>query len=149
MSVNQSKWQQRRWFAFLVCVSLLTLWFALVVYLQAYPFSSLSSIQASTSMPGGGSIRSIVVHPKWTVDLGKLRLIFFPMSGRLIRDCTPHAYSGVARTFVYIPLWIPLLLLTVLTGLRVRWRRIPPDHCQRCRYDLTGNTSGVCPELTM
>ena len=24
--------------------------------------------------------------------------------------------------------------------------RIPPDLCQRCRYDLTGNTSGVCPE---
>lgn len=24
--------------------------------------------------------------------------------------------------------------------------RIPPDHCQRCGYDLTGNVSGKCPE---
>jgi rubrerythrin len=25
-------------------------------------------------------------------------------------------------------------------------RRIPPGHCQRCGYNLTGNVSGVCPE---
>ncbi|MBN1511878.1 MAG: hypothetical protein JXB13_07670 [Phycisphaerae bacterium] len=24
--------------------------------------------------------------------------------------------------------------------------RIPPGHCRQCRYDLTGNQSGVCPE---
>ena len=24
--------------------------------------------------------------------------------------------------------------------------KIPPGHCQKCGYDLTGNTSGVCPE---
>jgi len=30
---------------------------------------------------------------------------------------------------------------------RIRWRRIvPPGHCQTCRYDLTGNVSGRCPE---
>jgi len=30
-----------------------------------------------------------------------------------------------------------------------RWRtrrRIPPGHCPKCSYNLTGNTSGVCPE---
>ena len=28
------------------------------------------------------------------------------------------------------------------------WRpyRHPPNHCRRCGYNLTGNTSGVCPE---
>ena len=25
-------------------------------------------------------------------------------------------------------------------------RRIPPNHCQRCSYNLTGNVSGRCPE---
>ncbi|MFQ5807377.1 MAG: hypothetical protein ACE5I3_13095 [Phycisphaerae bacterium] len=25
-------------------------------------------------------------------------------------------------------------------------RRIPPGHCQKCGYDLTGNVSGKCPE---
>jgi len=27
-----------------------------------------------------------------------------------------------------------------------RDRPAPPGHCPQCRYDLTGNTSGVCPE---
>jgi len=29
---------------------------------------------------------------------------------------------------------------------RDRHRRIPSGHCQKCGYNLTGNTSGVCPE---
>jgi hypothetical protein len=46
-----------------------------------------------------------------------------------------------------IPLWIPLLLVAFPTGVLVwRDRRIPLGHCRGCRYDLTGNTSGVCPE---
>lgn len=34
-------------------------------------------------------------------------------------------------------------------GLLSRWYapvRIPPGHCQKCGYNLTGNISGVCPE---
>ena len=27
-----------------------------------------------------------------------------------------------------------------------RNRRILPGHCEACRYNLTGNTSGICPE---
>ncbi len=33
-----------------------------------------------------------------------------------------------------------------------RWRRMrsrPPGACKECGYDLTGNTSGVCPEMGM
>jgi hypothetical protein len=46
-----------------------------------------------------------------------------------------------------IPLWLPLLLVAVPTAL-LWWRewRVPPGRCSRCRYDLTGNESGVCPE---
>jgi hypothetical protein len=47
-----------------------------------------------------------------------------------------------------LPLWMPLVLVAVPTA--VLWwrdrRRVPPGHCQRCGYDLTGNTSGICPE---
>ena len=28
----------------------------------------------------------------------------------------------------------------------IRVRRPSPSHCRKCRYDLTGNTSGRCPE---
>jgi len=48
---------------------------------------------------------------------------------------------------VQVPLWLPF----VLTGgaaafLWVRELRRPPGQCRSCRYDLTGNTTGVCPE---
>lgn len=49
---------------------------------------------------------------------------------------------------VQIPLWIPLLL-TILPTAWIWYsdrRRVQPGHCPRCRYDLTGNTSGICSE---
>lgn len=46
-----------------------------------------------------------------------------------------------------VPSWMVLLPCLYMT---VRaWRRvkpIPPNLCKRCRYDLTGNTSGRCSE---
>lgn len=49
---------------------------------------------------------------------------------------------------VIVPLWIPFLLLAAPSAC-LWWldrRRIPPGHCLKCGYDLTGNVSGVCPE---
>ena len=47
-----------------------------------------------------------------------------------------------------VPLWLPFGILAVPTGyLFWRDRRRPlPGHCGQCGYNLTGNTSGVCPE---
>jgi hypothetical protein len=45
-----------------------------------------------------------------------------------------------------VPLWIPLGVMlppTAWVWLNDRRRR---GACPRCRYDLTGNTTGVCPE---
>ena len=60
---------------------------------------------------------------------------------RIVRD-SPDSYTAV-----YVPLWLPLLLVAVPTAL-LWWRdrRIPPGCCRECAYDLTGNISGVCPE---
>jgi hypothetical protein len=59
----------------------------------------------------------------------------------------PAASLQPAWWFV-LPLWIPLMLAAVPTA--VLWwtdrRRIPPGHCRKCGYNLTGNVSGVCPE---
>ena len=53
------------------------------------------------------------------------------------------ARSGLWR----IPLWLPLLVVAPATLLLWRLdRRVAPGHCRRCRYNLTGNTTGVCPE---
>ncbi len=54
--------------------------------------------------------------------------------------------------FVRIPLWMLLLLfatypVVVTTRSRfVRWRRRRNGHCRHCGYDLTGDTTGRCPE---
>lgn len=46
-----------------------------------------------------------------------------------------------------LPLWIPLLLAAVPTIVLFRRDRRTPSHCcHSCGYDLTGNTSGTCPE---
>jgi hypothetical protein len=55
---------------------------------------------------------------------------------------------GTCQRTIDVPCWIPFVLLAVPTALlwhRER-RRIPPGHCQKCGYDLTGNVSGRCPE---
>lgn len=52
------------------------------------------------------------------------------------------------QCLVTLGLWIPMLVIALPTAF-LFWRerrRIPPGHCERCRYSLTGNTSGVCPE---
>jgi hypothetical protein len=48
---------------------------------------------------------------------------------------------------VTIPLWLLFVLVLLPTAfLWYRDRRIPPGHCRKCGYDLTGNVSGTCPE---
>lgn len=48
-----------------------------------------------------------------------------------------------------IPMWVPLALVALPTALawRRHLRRIPPDHCPRCRYNLAGlPPNSPCPE---
>ena len=54
------------------------------------------------------------------------------------------AYTGIG---IAMPIWI--LCLPLCLALAVIWwrdRSHQADHCQTCGYDLTGNTSGRCPE---
>jgi hypothetical protein len=46
-----------------------------------------------------------------------------------------------------LPLWLPFLVIVIPTVF-LFWsdRRIRFGRCQRCRYDLSGNMSGACPE---
>ena len=74
---------------------------------------------------------------------------WFGNGGRLGRwlPYRVNPWLSISR-FYWIPLWLPLLLAGVPT-LHLFWRdrrRIPPGHCQRCGYNLTGNVSGVCSE---
>lgn len=63
----------------------------------------------------------------------------------------PRRVPGKDIVETMVPLWIPLVLVGVLT--LIAWRRErhqhPSGRCQRCGYDLTGNVSGRCPECGM
>lgn len=47
---------------------------------------------------------------------------------------------------IYLPLWLPLVMIAIPTVL-LWWRdrKRPHGYCP-CGYDLTGNVTGVCPE---
>ena len=50
-------------------------------------------------------------------------------------------------THVFVPLWIPLLVVAAATILAFRFdQRFAPGHCQMCDYDLRGDFSAGCPE---
>ncbi len=57
----------------------------------------------------------------------------------------------LSRSF-YMPLWAPPLLFAAypavafVRGPLRRWRRRRKGQCVTCGYNLTGNTSGRCPE---
>lgn len=60
----------------------------------------------------------------------------------------PSDEEVVIGRSVDLPLWLPVILFGVPTAYlfirdAVRGR---PGHCTHCGYDLTGNTSGTCPE---
>ena len=65
----------------------------------------------------------------------------------------PSWYWWTSRIFqrsagtvaISIPLWLPFLASAALAGALARRRR-PPGACPRCGYDLTGNTTSICPE---
>ena len=68
--------------------------------------------------------------------------------GRRPVDNYPHLFYIPVIWEFDIPLWIPLAIFAVPTALLfyLDRRRATPGTCARCGYDLTGNTSGRCPE---
>ena len=62
----------------------------------------------------------------------------------------PRVFKDARRNLIQIDVPLSLVFLavgapTVILFYRDR-RRIPPGHCQKCGYNLTGNVSGICPE---
>lgn len=62
-----------------------------------------------------------------------------------------NTYAHTAYA-VFCPSWLVVVLLggypafAVARGSFRRWRSRSQGRCSKCRYDLTGNVSGVCPE---
>jgi len=59
--------------------------------------------------------------------------------------------AAIMNSFVRMPNWVPPTLfliypLAVFIRSRLRARKAGPDECSGCGYNLTGNTTGRCPE---
>jgi hypothetical protein len=64
---------------------------------------------------------------------------------------TPDPLFTVRAVALLLPAYVLGFFLTLVFWLRYTWkraleRRIAQGLCGNCGYDLTGNTSGVCPE---
>lgn len=57
-----------------------------------------------------------------------------------------YGRKGTLETYVFTVL--PVVAVVGFAALIQRRRAlfVPPGHCPHCRYDLTGNESGKCPE---
>lgn len=103
--------------------------------------------------------RSTPLRPESIDRFGRRRLIAVLVAtfcafqavglvGRLLLD--PDPTTGRVFDFVGFllsPIFIALSCTTValLTLLTIK-RRVATGYCSRCCYDLTGNTTGICPE---
>lgn len=85
--------------------------------------------------------------PKGPEPTRSFKFYLTPPNDSQYRHWLPHVVRHQGFCRVILPLWIPLWLVALPT-IFLFWHdcRVPPGHCQTCGYDLTGNTSGVCPE---
>ena len=72
---------------------------------------------------------------------------FFQFDGFSAGGLGANSFTASGRTFV-MPDWflIGLFALLPLWALRSIRLRGLKNHCRSCGYNLTGNTSGICPE---
>ena len=60
----------------------------------------------------------------------------------------PRGYWDATAISACVPIWTLLVFLAIPTSVLWWWdRRVSAGQCQACGYDLTGNVSGVCPEM--
>ncbi|HEY3243573.1 MAG TPA: hypothetical protein VGM03_09500 [Phycisphaerae bacterium] len=80
-------------------------------------------------------------------SVGALAVLFaFMLLFRCRTDALTMMRSSTLAA-IFIPLSIILVLIAIPSLTAWRRSRLPqPGFCARCGYNLTGNTSGVCPE---
>ena len=142
MARLRRRWRILKWVGAGASVVLLAVWVASAFLYFGAVFPSGWKIAVGygrVSVSSSDDLTSLSVVAGWRIDRNQspgLRF-WFPEY---------RTYFGVHE--VLVPGWIPFLLVAIPTGL-LWWRdrrRIPPGHCQKCGYDLTGNLSGVCSE---
>ena len=63
----------------------------------------------------------------------------------MIRNSPPRDRPALANTGLFY-LYIALCTTIIVSYILLVPKPKPPGHCSTCGYNLTGNTSGRCPE---
>lgn len=95
------------------------------------------------------SWRETVRHSGWKVGSWWIRDVDPanpPNDARLVTPIHRHAGTVDVRLWLLVTVSLVGLGLWCLTQVARMRYRIARGRCIRCRYDLTGNSSGVCPE---
>jgi hypothetical protein len=88
---------------------------------------------------------------------GRPELYYGPSPGR-VRENTPRESHSMSVRQLSVPHWMLVAGTLLLPGSRMVLLVLRPcfhsskkssGFCRACRYDLTGNVSGVCPECGM
>jgi hypothetical protein len=90
----------------------------------------------------------------WTYSESDLRQTAFPdfpeagHFGFSLQQATGANRRSIAFIFSLWAVVVATGIMPTLWGFKWWRRRIRPlpGHCRRCRYNLTGNASGICPE---
>jgi hypothetical protein len=146
MSSRSRTRHRLKWEGTILCLMIMTTWLGSTFLFLRIPYRS----NAAVAFRGGGILllhgRSETGGPmEWTIrtETAFGWGLHQPYSGSA-------TWRAGGRTVLrWYPLW-PLVLVVGLPTCLLVWldrrRRIPPGHCQRCGYDLTGNVSGRCSE---
>ena len=128
-----------KWVGVAACALLFCGWIGTFRWTIGYQSSTVSinlwgGCFETSVYPGGSPFRG------WFAARQPYEVYWFP---RLVH----WTYSGMRSTHLFIPLWLPLLLIAAPTAW-LWWidGRPKPWQCPKCRYDLRGLDGGVCPE---
>jgi hypothetical protein len=102
-------------------------------------------LEASGRFSGGASTLTLHDSSIWGFEEGELSGSYVVRSGESPR---PRTFSRWYLTVRYSVLAGLLLLLPVSFLARLVWnrRQLHELACRQCHYNLTANTSGICPE---
>ena len=146
MKTTLQRWRVRRilkWAGLCCCVLIMAAWgVSLLVQPRYVSISSWSSLEPSSIAI------AFADHEYYDKDIhgwgvGQRR-------PRIPSDygwMWPQRFRGRV-TLITVPLWLPFVAVAIATAIlfyRDR-RKNAPGFCGQCGYDLTGNTSGRCPE---
>ena len=97
----------------------------------------------------GGRVNVFVYISRTSVVVGNTSI--FSRAGLAVGERSASHYEGrlipnSTMGGTEVPFYIPLLFILPLAGLLWQMKPLDPFACIHCNYNLTGNTSGICPE---